>query len=103
MPRFTTFALLVALGCSLLLVACECSHPKLIRAKRSVQHKSVYFVKMKESVKKDRLHEYVSDLVALGKNSSLTGFKIEVHGIVQEVAHGFSAKLSRKALRKVSI
>ena len=57
---------------------------------------------MKSSVTTARIHDYVSELTELQKNKSISGFKFEPHGIVQEVARGFSAKLSKAALKKVS-
>ena len=86
----------------LLLIVGDCQLQKLVRAKRSVRVKSVYFMHMKSNVTTARIHDYVSELIQLQKNSSVPGFKIELHGIVQEIAHGFSAKLSKVALQKVT-
>lgn len=86
----------------LLFIAGDCQLQKLVRAKRSIRVKSVYFVHMKSSVTTARIHDYVSELTELQKNKSISGFKFEPHGIVQEVARGFSAKLSKAALKKVS-
>ena len=86
----------------LLFIAGDCQLQKLVRAKRSIRVKSVYFVHMKSSVTTARIHDYVSELTELQNNKSISGFKFEPHGIVQEVARGFSAKLSKAALKKVS-
>jgi hypothetical protein len=92
--------------CVLLLISSvmlvESSMSKLVRAKRSEEKvEGVYFVEMESSVTISRIHDYVTELVALQKNKSIPGFKIELHGIVQETAHGFSAKLSEQALKEV--
>ena len=96
------FVIKLSLCFCLLFIVGDCQLQKLVRAKRSVRVKSVYFMHMKSNVTTARIHDYVSELIQLQKNNSLPGFKIELHGIVKEVAHGFSAKLSKVALQKVS-
>ena len=96
------FVIKLSLCFCLLFIVGDCQLQKLVRAKRSVRVKSVYFMHMKSNVTTARIHDYVSELIQLQKNNSVPGFKIELHGIVQEVAHGFSAKLSKVALQKVS-
>ena len=96
---------ILMLVCTGLLLATtgDCSMEKLVRARREIRHSNVYFVVMNANVSKERLHEYVTELVELEKSKSNPGFHIELHGMVQELAHGFSAKLSEVALKEVSI
>ena len=79
--------------CLLLIVVGDCRFQKIFCAKRNFRVKSVYFVHLKPSVTTAKIHDYVSEL------NSIPGFDIELHGIAQEVAYRFSAKV---ALQKVS-
>ena len=96
------FVIKLSLCFCLLFIVGDSRFQKIFRAKRNVRVKSVYFVHMKSSVTTAKIHDYVSDLIQLQKNNSISGFDIELHGIVQEVAYGFSAKLSKVALQKVT-
>ena len=86
---------------TLSLVLCTASvqsSGKLARAPRSATvFKGSYFVHIKSSVSIEEIHSFVQELTEIEE----PGFHISIRGIVQNAAHGFSAKMSKLALRKV--
>ena len=74
------------------------SSGKLARAPRSATvFKGSYFVHIKSSVPVTEIRSFVHELMEIEK----PGFHISIRGIVQEAAHGFSAKMSKVARNEV--
>lgn len=84
-------------------IASAHSNSKLIRATRGATvFKGSYFVHMKDSVPVAEVHSFVQRLVGIEESGLEPGFHISVKGIIEEAAHGFSTKMSKVALSKVS-
>ena len=89
---------LLAMTALVLCTVSAYSTEKLARAPRGATvFKGSYFVHMKSSVSIEEIRSFVREL----KDVKEQGFYIDIRGIVQEAARGFSAKMSKVALSKV--
>lgn len=70
---------------------------KLKRAKRDVRVTGMYFVHMNERATVDETRELISEYESMNNET----FLLSSYGILDEVAHGFSCKMSKQALDEV--